>query len=214
MKVLLLCCSSVTNTYDYGIHVSVCRCFIVTLAQIISPLNYMAAYSMFPRVVFVYMCTLVLHFVCMCVCVVGVIGDSGLITTLMLFSQRPLKLPSTPSSQCVVARQPRVRCFRAALFVPYEWFARERKDGRRWGWEKEIHKLVNGRSSLEGPWINAWANNLCLSLSAAIFLSTSASLSRLAHSDLHSLIQHLINFCTILYYFICMLPTNKLIYLL
>lgn len=170
----------------------------------------MAAYSMFPRVAFVYMCTLVLHFVCMCVCVVGVIGDSGLITTLMLFSQRPLKLPSTPSSQCVVARQPRVRCSRAALFVPYEWFARERKDGRRWGWEKEIHKLVNGRSSLEGPWINAWANNLCLSLSAAIFLSTSASLSRLAHSDLHSLIQHLINFCTILY--ACYQLINSFIY--
>lgn len=130
-----------------------------------------------------------LCYTCVCarVCVVGVIGDSGLITTLMLFSQRPLKLPSTPSSQCVVARQPRVRCSRAALFVPYEWFARERKDGRRWGREKEIHKLVNGRPSLEGPWINAWANNLCLSLSAAISLS-------LAPLLLHCLVSLILTF--------------------
>lgn len=119
---------------------SVCRCFIVTLAQIISPLNYMAAYSMFPRVVFVYMCTLVLHFVCMCVCVVGVIGDSGLITTLMLFSQRPLKLPSTPSSQCVVARQPRVRVpERHCLFPTND--SPER--GKMGGGEDERRKYTN-----------------------------------------------------------------------
>lgn len=130
-----------------------------------------------------------LHAVIVCVCVVGVIGDSGLIRTPMLFSQRPLKSPSTPSSQCVVARQPRVRCSRAALFVPDEWFAGE----ERWA---EV-RMREGNTQI-GKWkrqppgarINAWANNLCLSLSAAIFLSSSAAVSRLHLSDLDSLTHH------------------------
>ncbi len=46
-------------------------------------------------VVFVDVCVFVLRlYVCVCVCVCcGGYRDSGLITTLLLFSQRPLKLP-------------------------------------------------------------------------------------------------------------------------
>lgn len=122
---------------------------------------------MLPHVLCLSTCV---YTVCVCVCCGGYQGlrsNNNLDFVLTEASE----VASTPSSQCVVAQQPRVRCSRAALFVPYEWSARERKDGRRWGWEKERHKLVNGRRSLEGPWINAWANKLCLSLLAAIFLS-------------------------------------------
>lgn len=148
---------------DEGVHASVSSCFMVTVAQIIHLVAYFWHVS--TCVVFVYMCV---H--CVCVCCGGYRGlrsNNNLDFVLTEASE----VASTPSSQCVVAQQPRVRCSRAALFVPYEWSARERKDGRRWGWEKERHKLVNGRRSLEGPWINAWANKLCLSLLDAIFLS-------------------------------------------
>lgn len=156
---------SVTNIYDEGVHASVCSCFMVT--------DYTSFSCIFPACFQHVLClsTRVYTCVTLCVlrlCVVEVIGSNNNLDTVLTEAS---EVASTPSSQCVVARQPRVRCSRAALFVPYEWSARERNDGRRWGWEKERHKLVNGRRSLEGPWINAWANKLCLSLSAAIFLS-------------------------------------------
>lgn len=122
----------------------------------------MAAYSMFPHVLHLSACVHLCYTLYACVCFGGYWGrrSNDNIDAVLTASE----VASTPSSQCVVARQPRVRCSRAALFVPYEWFARESKDGRRWGWEKEIHKLVNGRPSLEGPGINASANSLSVSL--------------------------------------------------
>lgn len=68
-----------------GEHASVCSCFMATVAKIIHLLN------IFPTCV--HVCCVGAH-ACATLCVhVGVIGDSGLITTLILFSQRPLKLP-------------------------------------------------------------------------------------------------------------------------
>lgn len=126
-----------------------------------------------------------------CVRVSGVIGDAGLTTTLMLFSEH-LKLPSLhqvsvrlPGNQG--SGVPERRC----LFPTNDSLERTRMGGG----EKEIHRLVNGRPSLEGPGINASASSLCLS--TAIFLSASASVSHLAHSDLRSLLHHSDLFCII-----------------
>lgn len=111
------------------------------------------------------MCAVVWYFVCMHsrvrVCVVSISGSNNNTEAVLTESS---EVASTPSSQCAVARQPRVQCSREALFVPYEWFTREWKDGRRWGWEKEIHKLVNGRAGLQRPGINGWAHNLGLAM--------------------------------------------------
>lgn len=46
----------------------------------------------------------------------GLRSNNNLDTVLTEASE----VASAPSSQCVVARQPRVQCSRAALFVPYE----------------------------------------------------------------------------------------------
>lgn len=69
-------------------HASVCSCFMVTVAAIINLLNRGCVFL--PDVLCLSTCV---H-TCAALCVlVGVNGDSGLITTLILFSQRPLKLP-------------------------------------------------------------------------------------------------------------------------
>lgn len=48
------------------------------------------------------------------------VGDSSFNNNLDAVLTGASEVASTPSSQCVVAWQPRVRCSRAAPFVPYE----------------------------------------------------------------------------------------------
>lgn len=74
---------------------------------------------MLPRVVLLCVYSPVLRFVCMCLSCGGyrVLGSNNNLDAVLTEAS---EVASTPSSQCLVARQPRVLCSRATLFVPYE----------------------------------------------------------------------------------------------
>lgn len=117
------------SMYDEGVHGSVCSCFKVTAVIFLKYVVYFQRASTCAVCLHAYisLCSL-----CVCVCF-GVYQDSGLKTTSILFSQRPLKLP--PLHQVSVwlpGNQGSSVLERRCLF-PTNDPPERREDGRRWG---------------------------------------------------------------------------------